>query len=162
MFYILAQFVGATLAALLKTAILGELYEHPSIHHVTTVSGKGANGVQKAFTAEFIISFVLMFELLIAINSKHLEKSAGLLAGLLIGIYLIVETPYSGMCLNPARSFGSAFAAGDWTGLWIYFTAPVLAMLVATEIFLWLKRIWMHKASWSKESPMYPVDRPAT
>ncbi len=88
-----------------------------------------------------------MFVLLIALNSKHLEKSAGLLAGLLIGIYLIVETPYSGMSLNPARSFGSAFAAGEWRDLWICFTAPVLAMLAAAEIFLWLKRIWMHKAS---------------
>jgi len=156
-FYVFAQFTGATLAALLMTAILGELYEHPAIHYVTTVSGTGANGVQKAFIAEFIISFVLMLVLLIAINSKCLEKYAGALAGLLIGIYIIVETPYSGMSLNPARSFGSAFAAGDWTDLWIYFTAPVLAMLMASEIFLWLKRIWMHKTSWHKESPTHPV-----
>ncbi len=160
--YILAQFVGATLTALLMTWVLGEFYEHPSIHYVTTVSGKGANGVEKAFIAEFIISFVLMFVLLFAVHSKRLEKSAGLLAGLLIGFYLVIETPYSGMSLNPARSFGSAFAAWEWKDLWIYFVSPVLAMLLAAEIFLWLKRIWMHKASWHKESPMHPVERPAT
>ncbi len=157
-FYILAQFGGATLAALLMTWTLGELYKHPSIHYVTTTSGNGANAVEKAFAAEFIISFVLMFVVLIAVNSKPLEKYAGLLAGLLFGIFLIVETPYSGMSLNPARSFGSAFAAGEWMDLWIYFTAPVLATLSAAEMFLWLKRIWMHKTSWHKESPMHPVE----
>ncbi len=160
--YILAQFVGATLAALLMTKILGEFYEHPSIHYVTTTSDNSLHGVQKAFIAESIISFVLMFVMLFVIHSKRWEKSAALITGLLLGLYLVFETPYSGMSLNPARSTGSAVAAGDWRDLWIYFTAPVLAMLVATEIFLWLKRIWMHKASWSKESPMYPVDRPAT
>lgn len=156
--YILAQFAGAFLAALLMTWVLGELYKDPSIHYVTTVSGKGADGVRKAFVAEFIISFVLMFVVLVAINTKRLEKFAGLLTGLLIAIYLIVETPYSGMSLNPARSFASAFVAGDWTDLWIYFTSPVIAMLLAAEIFLRLKRVWMCKAAWHKESPMHPVE----
>ena len=157
-FYICAQFIGATLAALLMTALLGELYKHPSIHYATTVPGPGAHGAEKAFIAEFIISFVLMFVVLIAVSSHRLEKFAGTLTALLIAIYLVVETPYSGMSLNPARSFGSAFAAGEWRDLWIYFTAPVLAMLLAAEVFVRIKRRWLHQASWFKESPHYPVE----
>ncbi len=161
-FYIAAQFIGATLAALLMTVVLGTMYEHPSIHYVTTESGRGAGAVEKAFVAEFIISFILMFVVLIAIHSKHLEKYAAVLTGVLIAIYLIVETPYSGMSLNPARSFGPAFAAGQWKDLWIYFTAPVLAMLLAAQIFLLIKRFWLHQASWFKECPCYPVEADIT
>jgi len=35
----------------------------------------------------------------------------------------------------PARC-GSAFHAGYWLALWIYFTAPTLGMLAAGEVFL--------------------------
>jgi aquaporin Z len=38
--------------------------------------------------------------------------------------------------MNPARSFGSALPARVWTGLWIYFVAPPLGMLLAGEFFL--------------------------
>lgn len=157
-FYISAQFVGATLAALLTAVVLGTLYEHPAIHYVTTEPGRGTGALEKAFVAEFVISFILMVVMVIAIHSKHLERFAGMLTGVLIAIYLIVETPYSGMSLNPARSFGSAFAAGHWKDLWIYFTAPVLAMLLAAEIFLLIKRRWLHQTSWFKECPCYPVE----
>lgn len=157
-FYIVAQFIGATLAALLMNVILGELYAHPSIHYVTTESGREPGAVSKAFIAEFVISFILMFAVLIAINLKPLEKYAGILTGVLIAVYLVIETPYSGMSLNPARSFGSAFTAGQWRDLWIYFTAPVLAMLLAGEIFLLIKRFWLQQTSWFKESPCYPVE----
>ena len=156
-FYILAQFAGATLAALLMTAVLGEFYAHPSIHYVTTESGREAGAVGKAFIAEFLISFILMFLVLIACHSKPLEKFVGILTGVLIAIYLIVETPYSGMSLNPARSFASAFVAGQWRDLWIYFTAPVFAMLLAAELFLLIKRRGFHQASWFKESPCFPI-----
>jgi glycerol uptake facilitator-like aquaporin len=28
--------------------------------------------------------------------------------------------------MNPARSFGPAMAAGEWTDIWIYLSAPFL------------------------------------
>lgn len=138
--YMLAQFAGAIIAAQLMTLTLGKLYAHPSVHYVTTNTGAGANATAQAFAAEFIISFLLMFVVLIAITSERLEHFAGLFAGLLIGIYLIVETPYSGMSLNPARTFGSALAARNWLDVWIYFTAPPLGMLLAAEAYRWLRR----------------------
>jgi hypothetical protein len=44
------------------------------------------------------------------------------------------------MSMNPARTFGSAFVGHLWTGLWIYFTAPVLAMQLAGAFYLRGKR----------------------
>jgi aquaporin Z len=40
------------------------------------------------------------------------------------------------MSLNPARSFASALPAGDWSGWWVYLTAPLLGMLLAAETWL--------------------------
>ncbi len=137
-FYILFQFLGGALAVQLMGLILGAAYRHPAINHVTTVPGIG--GPLEAFIAEAVISFVLMLVLLLVTNSKKLEPWAGAVAGLLIALYLMFEEPYSGMSLNPARSFASAFASRTWTGWWIYFTAPVLAMLLAAQVFLLLKK----------------------
>lgn len=47
------------------------------------------------------------------------------------------------MSLNPARSIASAAASQIWAGLWIYFTAPPLAMLLAAECYI---RLWGRSA----------------
>jgi aquaporin Z len=93
-------------------------------------------GVIVAFIAEFVIAFVLMSVVLRVSNTPHIARYTGLFAGALVAIYITLESPLSGMSMNPARTFGSAFVGHLWTGLWIYFTAPVLAMQVAAMIYL--------------------------
>jgi aquaporin Z len=39
------------------------------------------------------------------------------------------------MSINPARTFASALPSGIWTAGWIYFTAPVLGMLLAAQVY---------------------------
>jgi aquaporin Z len=43
------------------------------------------------------------------------------------------------MSMNPARTFASAVASGQWAGLWVYFTAPPLGMLAAAEAYVWAR-----------------------
>ena len=40
------------------------------------------------------------------------------------------------MSMNPARTFASAVPAQYWTALWIYFTAPLIGMLSAAEVYV--------------------------
>jgi aquaporin Z len=40
------------------------------------------------------------------------------------------------MSMNPARTFGSAVIANVWSSWWIYFIAPPIAMLSASELFV--------------------------
>ena len=136
LFYIAFQFIGGALAVQLMGVLLGAAYRDVSISHVMTKAGAG--GPLAAFVAEFAISFILMLVILLAIANPKWEKFAGAIAGVLIALYLMFEEPYSGMSLNPARSFASAFAARDGKDLWIYFVAPTLAMLLAAQVFLWL------------------------
>jgi aquaporin Z len=78
---------------------------------------------------------VLMLTVLSVSNHPPAAPLTGVCAGLLVWTYITVEAPLSGMSMNPARTFGSALLAHDFPGLWIYFTAPPLGMLLAAEVF---------------------------
>jgi aquaporin Z len=155
-FYTLAQFAGAVAAALVLKFALGGWFAHPLIDFAVT-KPMPPHGSMSAFVAEFIISFVLMFVVLIFISSKRLEKYAAIVTGVLIALYLIFEMPFSGMSLNPARSFAAAFAANKWEHLWIYFVAPPVAMLLAAEIFERTKKSALAGVV-DKELPNYPKE----
>jgi aquaporin Z len=133
-FYIVAQFAGAVIGVLLATAVLGGLIAHPAVNYVATLPGAG--GSRMAFLAELVIAFGLMMLVLTVSNTPRLAHYTGLFAGLLVATYISLEAPLSGMSMNPARTFGPDFVAQRWTGLWIYFTAPPLGMLIAAQVFL--------------------------
>jgi aquaporin Z len=137
LFYMLAQFLGALAGVLLVAALLGKPISDPAVNYVVTVPGP--SGLTAAFLAEFVISFGLMFEVLVVSNIHRLAHFTDLLAGLLLALYIAVEAPFSGMSMSPARTFASTLAAHLWTALWIYFTAPPLGMLLAAVFYLWIK-----------------------
>jgi aquaporin Z len=89
-----------------------------------------------AFAAEVLISFVLMSVVLRVSNIRSLNRFTGLCAGLLVATYLTLEAPLSGMSMNPARTFGSAWSARVWSALWLYFLAPSLGMLLAAALYV--------------------------
>ena len=132
-FYVLAQFAGGIAGVVLAAVVLGELLADARVNYVVTVPGNF--GVAAAFAAEVFISFVLMSVVLRASNHMRLARWTGLLAGLLVAVYISVEAPISGMSMNPARTFGSAVSAQVWTAVWVYFTAPLAGMLLAAEVF---------------------------
>jgi aquaporin Z len=68
-------------------------------------------------------------------NTPGLARFTGLFAGALVALYITFEAPISGMSMNPARTFGSAVVGRLWQNLWIYFTAPLLGMLLAAEVY---------------------------
>ncbi len=133
-FYIIAQFAAALLTARLMLFAIGGAFAHPDVKYGATLPG--AAGVLGAFVAEFAISFLLLFALLVATNSMRWKKFDGLFGGVLIALYLTFEVPLSGMSLNPARTFGSAVTAQRFDGLWVYFVAPTVAMWLAAELYL--------------------------
>jgi aquaporin Z len=76
-----------------------------------------------------------MLTVLFASNTRNIARYTGVFAGMLVATYITLEAPISGMSMNPARTFGSAFSAQIWTALWLYFVAPPLGMLLASEAF---------------------------
>src|SRR5215469_6480055 len=133
-FYIIAQFIGG-IAGVLAVALAARMaLSHPKVNYAATLPG--SDGMIIAFIAEFAIAFVLMSVVLRVSNTPHVARYTGLFAGALVATYITLESPLSGMSMNPARTFGSALVGQLWTGLWIYFTAPVLAMQLAAALYL--------------------------
>jgi aquaporin Z len=131
--YVLAQFAGAMTGMAAAAAIFHRFIAAPEVHFVATVPGPW--GSAAAFGAEVAITFVLMTAVLQVSNSRF-SRLTGLVAGILVALYITVEAPISGMSLNPARSFAPALLAGELATFWIYLLAPPLGMLLAAELFV--------------------------
>jgi len=136
-FYTLFQFAGGITGVMLARVAFGERLAHPSVNYVVTRPGR--YGELWAFVAEALIAFILMSAILWVSNTRALNRYTGVVAGALIMVYISIEAPISGMSMNPARTLGSALAARVWTGIWIYFTAPLLGMLLAAEVYVRLR-----------------------
>ncbi|MFN0105631.1 MAG: MIP/aquaporin family protein [Bryobacteraceae bacterium] len=132
-FYVLAQFLGGMSGVGLAWLLTGESLAHPSVDFAITRPGPA--GQTAAFLAETSISFVMMTAVLISANSRTWSRRTPYLAGALVALFITFESPLSGMSMNPARTFASAVAAGHWSGIWIYFSAPLLGMLLAAGFY---------------------------
>jgi aquaporin Z len=134
-FYMVAQFVGGILGVGLIALLLKGRISDPTVNYAATVPGR--SGIAIAFLAEFTIAFLLMNAVLYLTNHSRLARHTGLFVGALVATFITFEAPFSGMSMNPARTLGSALNANVWTAVWIYFAAPVAAMLAAAEFYLW-------------------------
>ena len=116
-FYVIAQFVGGTMGVLLTAAFLGSRFTAPPVSYVATMPGE--HGLVVALTAELLISLILMYVVLRVSNTARLARFTGLFAGVLVATYITLEAPFSGMSMNPARSFASTAPAQQWHAFWI-------------------------------------------
>lgn len=136
--YVAAQFVGGVCGVVVARLLLGRgKIGHARVNYVVTAPG--TFGVRGAWIGEFAIAFLLMSVVLTSSNCAATSAYTGVFAGLLVATFIAVESPYSGMSMNPARTLGSAIGARAFRGLWIYFTAPPLAMLLAAWTYVSLE-----------------------
>src|SRR5687768_15685371 len=126
--YVVAQCAGAIAASLTLRAILGP---------VGAVGATIPNlSVGAAFATEWLLSFILMFVIMaVATDRRVADGFAAIAVGLTVGFCAMVGGPLTGASMNPARSLGPALASGGWHGHWIYWVAPITAMMVAARIY---------------------------
>jgi aquaporin Z len=130
LFYIAAQVVGGTAGVLAVEAVVGRAFADAPVRFAVTVPGPA--GPLPAIA----IAFLLMSMILWTSNHPRLSRFTGRVAGVMVALFITFESPVSGMSMNPARTVASALPAGVWTAAWIYLVAPVLAMLLASEVYL--------------------------
>jgi len=131
--YIVAQFIGAIVGALVLFVIL-------SCSDLGT-GAMGANGFGDssavglnffgALIVEIVLTFIFVYTALVA------SKEAGNLAGLVIGLALVlvhlIGIKLTGTSVNPARSFGPALFSG-WSAIgqvWVFIVAPIIGAILA-------------------------------
>jgi aquaporin Z len=133
-FYAVSQFAGGVAGVLVSLLLLGPSLAHPNVNFAATQPGM--SGILVAFAAELLISFVLALTVLVVSNHAKTSRFTPYFAASLVAAYITFEAPFSGMSMNPARTLGSALPAHMFHALWIYFTAPPLAMLFAAELYV--------------------------
>lgn len=138
LFYSAFQFAGGLIGVLIMILILGHPFTDSPVLFVATLPGMKGAGL--AFIVEAFISCLLMITVLIVSNDLRIAKYTGVFAGALVAGFIIFTAPISGMSINPARSFASAFPAQIWDSFWIYLLSPPLGMLAASEIYLRLEK----------------------
>lgn len=140
LFYIAFQFLGGIGGVVVAELLIGTPLRHDAVNYVVTVPGPDGAGV--ALLAEVFISLLMMTTVLLVSNLPRLSRFTGLFAGVLLASFITFVAPLSGVSLNPARTFGSALAANEWSGFWVYFVAPPIAMWTAGRLYAW--RSGMH------------------
>jgi aquaporin Z len=133
--YIIAQLIGAVLAALALKMLLpsqvvrGALVGTPSIASTITVG--------RAVAIEALLTFFLVSAVFGTAVSPEAPKIGGFGIGLVLFFDIMVGGPLTGAVMNPARAFGPSVVSGAWTGHIYYWIGPVLGGVVAA--ILWDK-----------------------
>jgi aquaporin Z len=162
-FYVLAQFAGAIAGIVAAAVLVGPALASPDVNYAATTPG--SYGASIAFAAELAISFVLMLTVLTVSNTMKLSRHTPWFVGVLVATYITVEAPFSGMSMNPARTFGPALLGDIWDALWVYFTAPPLGMLLASELYVRVRgarAVWCAKMHHDNDTRcIFRCERPA-
>jgi len=137
LFYVAAQFAGAAAGVGIAAYVLRDAPRNVSVRYAVTAPG--IFGKPGALAGEVVISFILMLSILFASNRGALARYTPYLVGALYAAFITFEAPLSGMSMNPARTFGSAFRADYWQAFWIYLIAPAAGMFAASQLFLWAR-----------------------
>ena len=140
--YVIAQFIGAILAAVVLAAII-----NASNLGGVAATGLGANGFGTAsavglsacgaFAVEVILTAVFVLTILGVTSGEKTGTIAGLVIGLTLTFVHIMGIPLTGTSVNPARSFGPALLLGGQalSQVWLFIVAPLVGAIVAA--FIW-------------------------
>ncbi|KAG8379981.1 hypothetical protein BUALT_Bualt07G0146100 [Buddleja alternifolia] len=136
LFYWIAQLLGAVVASFLLKFVTGGLA-------IPTHGVADGVGAIQGVVMEIIITFALVYTVYAtAVDPKKgsLGTIAPIAIGFIVGANILAAGAFSGGSMNPARSFGPAVAAGDFSGHWIYWVGPLigggLAGITYSNVFM--------------------------
>jgi aquaporin Z len=127
--YIVAQLVGATLAALF-------------LHAVINVSASyGANYPAHGYSdmAAFWMELILTVGLVsVILGTASGAQNVGIIGAIGVGAYIALAglwgSPISGASMNPARTFGPDLVSTTFSGYWVYVAGPLAGAVLAVGI----------------------------
>ena len=124
--YVVAQLVGAVLAALVLTVATGV-----SAAQGATVPGAGITAGQ-ALLVETLLAFGLVSVIL---GTASGAQNIGVIGAVGVGGYIALAglwaAPLTGASMNPARTLGPDLVAGEFTSWGVYLVGPLLGALLA-------------------------------
>jgi MIP family channel proteins len=140
MLYIVAQLLGATLAAYALKATFPA-----AVVAATRVGGQAISldvSMGSAIALEAIATFFLVFVVFGTAVDPAAPKVGGFAIGLTVAADILAIGPLTGASMNPARSFGPAVASGIFEAQAVYWIGPILGGIAAALLYdgLFLRR----------------------
>ncbi|XP_075152811.1 aquaporin AQPAn.G-like [Haematobia irritans] len=137
--YIIAQCFGSLAGTSTVKGLLDEAYHN----------GLGHNGLaenvseMQGFAIEFFLGFLLVLTVFGACDSNKPDSrfTAPLAIGMSVTLGHLGTIRYTGTGMNPARTFGTAYATNDWESHWLYWMGPILGGAMAALIYVQILEI---------------------
>jgi aquaporin NIP len=127
--YVPAQLAGAVAGALL----LRITWEGTPAELGATVPSVDAG---PAFAYELVLTAFLMFVIVsVATDTRAVGAAAAIAIGGTVGLDAVFGGGVTGASMNPARSFGPALVASEWSDFWIYVLAPLTGALAGALLY---------------------------
>ena len=124
--YIVAQLIGATLAAWFLQAVV-----HVSATYGSNYPAAGFSA-RDAFFMEAVLTFGLVSVIL---GTASGAQNLGVIGAIGVGGYIALAglwgSPISGASMNPARTFGPDLVGADFSHYWVYVAGPLAGAVVA-------------------------------
>lgn len=141
--YIVAQLVGATVAALFHLAIWSAstpTYSSAQAVFLGNTTPSETFGPFVSLMVEVVATAILVFTIFGATDKRSVQSAAGVAIGLVLSALIWIFGPISGASLNPARTFGptvasATFSFSPFADLWIYIVGPVLGGLLGGFLY---------------------------
>jgi aquaporin Z len=124
--YIIAQLIGATLAALFLHAVI----------NVSSTYGSNYPAAGYSAGSAFLMEGVLTFGLVsVILGTASGAQNIGVFGAIGVGAYIALAglwgSPISGASMNPARTFGPNLVGTDFTSYWVYVAGPLVGAILA-------------------------------
>ncbi len=128
--YIVAQLIGATLAAL---ALKG-IFTSADLLGNNAVAEGVSNG--SALLFEGVLTAVFLFVIVaVATDKRATPGIAALAIGLTLAAIHLVGITVTGTSVNPARTFGPDLITGEWSGFWIFLVGPFVGGAIGAVVY---------------------------
>ncbi len=128
--YIIAQFAGATAGAAVLWYFLGS-------NEALGQNGLYNDDIVKSLLIEVVLTFVFVIAILGVTSKVENGKVAGLVIGLSLVLVHLLGIPFTGTSVNPARSFGPALLVGGdaLANVWVFIVAPLVGGVLAALVY---------------------------
>ena len=139
--YIVAQIIGAILAALIIYLIASSQQDF-TLSNGFAANGYGAHSpdgysLTSALICEVVMTFVFLMIILGATDERAPAGFAPIAIGLALALIHLISIPVTNTSVNPARSTSQAIFVQGWAlqQLWLFWVAPIAGAVLAGIIY---------------------------
>ncbi|MGN6619597.1 MAG: aquaporin Z [Sphingomonas sp.] len=140
--YIVAQVIGATIAAAMLYLIASGKADYVLATNGLAADGYGAHSpqgysMQAGFVIEALLTFFFVLVIMGSTDSRAPAGFAPIAIGLSLTLIHLISIPVTNTSVNPARATGPALIQGGWAlqQLWLFWVAPIIGGVIGGLVY---------------------------